>query len=79
MMFNDILEKGYIMQKSITATTTNKRAHSIKNAAALIDVSVPFLRKEIKAGNLKAKHVSRRVLILDADLEDYLQSKEDFK
>ena len=65
------------MQKTIT--TINKRAHSIKNAAALIDVSVPFLRKQIKEGNLKAKHVSRRVLILDSDLETYLQNQEDFK
>lgn len=64
------------MDKTITQ---NKLAHSIKNAAAMIDVSVPFLRKEIKQGKLKAKQVSRRVLILDADLEAYLQGKEDFK
>lgn len=60
-------------------TTTTKKAMSVQSAALDIDVSVPFLRKEIRQGNLKAKKVGRRVLILNSDLQAYLESKEDWK
>jgi excisionase family DNA binding protein len=61
------------------AATQGRLAMSIQNAAAQIDVSVPFLRKEIRLGNLKAKKVCRRVLISVADLKTYIENQPDWK
>lgn len=51
-----------------------KKSHSIRAAAELLDVSVPFLRDEIKRGRLRARKLSRRILILDSDLDFYLEN-----
>lgn len=59
-----------------------KKAHSVFEAAAQIGASVPFVRAEIRKGRLKAKHIGaglRKVVILDADLENYLNNQPDWK
>jgi excisionase family DNA binding protein len=61
------------------AQTQTKRAHSIQSVAEQLSVSVPFVRGEIRNGNLRAKRVKRRVLILDSDLETYLKNQDDWK
>jgi hypothetical protein len=56
-----------------------KKAHSVKAAAASFDASVPFVRSEIRKGRLRAKHVGGKVVILDADLQNYLENQPDWK
>ena len=53
-----------------------KMAYNLKEAAAETSLSVPFLRNEIKDGNLKICRIGkkkRRILILLQDLQDYLE------
>ena len=52
---------------------------SIKTAAEMIDVSVPFLRKEISAKKLKAKLIGGRVVIRSDDLSAYLENAKDWE
>lgn len=61
-----------------TIVRKEKLAYSIAEAADLTGVSKDFVRKEIRSKKLKAKLVGRRVLILNKDLEDYLQEKTDW-
>lgn len=57
-----------------------KKAHSVKAAAQLFDASIPFVRNEIRDGNLRAKKIgNRKVVILDADLQKYLENQPDWK
>lgn len=56
----------------------SQKAYSLKNVAAQIDVSVPFIRKEIRNGNLKAKKVGARVLVLSSELDRYLEDGMDW-
>jgi hypothetical protein len=57
-----------------------KKAHSVKAAAQLFDASVPFVRNEIRDGNLRAKKIGNgKVVILDADLQSYLENQPDWK
>ncbi len=63
---------------AITEPTT-KKAHSVMSAAQQFDASVPFVRNEIRDGNLKAKKIGRKVVILDADLQSYLENQPDYK
>ena len=37
----------------------SKKAYSVKAAAAQFDASVPFVRNEIRDGNLRAKKISQ--------------------
>lgn len=67
------------MSKIITKPAIRK-CHSPKSAAEQLDASVSFVRNEIRAGNLRAKKVRNdKVVILDADLQDYLESLPDWK
>jgi len=59
--------------------TFDKIAYSVEEISEQTSLSKAFLRNEIRAGHLKAKLVGRRVLILDADLQNYLQGKETWK
>jgi len=54
-------------------TPEERRAFSIRRAAETLDVSEPFIRREIREGNLKAKKKGSRVLILSEWLEEYIQ------
>lgn len=59
-----------------TTKPTEKLAYSVGDVAALTSLSKPFLRNEIRAGNLKVKRIGRRVLILSEDLQNYLRKEE---
>ncbi len=58
------------------ADTSNRLAFSVEECAALTSISKAMLRKEIKAGRLKAKRAGRRVLIMKDDFLDYLNEGE---
>ena len=49
-----------------------KLALSINQASDATSLSVPFLRKEIYAGNLKAHKVGTRTLVFVNDLVEYI-------
>jgi excisionase family DNA binding protein len=57
----------------------DRKAYSVKTTAYLIDSSVPFVRNEIAAGNLRAKKLGRKVVVTDSALNEYLESKPDWK
>ncbi len=56
-----------------------KKAHSITSAAAQIDASVPFIRKLVRNGDLRAKKIGSRVVILESDLHQFLDKQPDWK
>ncbi len=68
-----------MQQDEIKIISTPKKAYSVKAAAEQFDASVPFVRSEIRIGNLRAKKVGRKVVILDADLQAYLENQPDWK
>jgi hypothetical protein len=49
-----------------------RRAHSLGQISVETSLSQPFLRKEIKHGNLVARKFGRRIVVLDEDLRRYL-------
>lgn len=55
----------------------NKLAFSIEEVAELTSLSKPFLRLEVTRGKLKIKRFGRRVLVLYADLQNYLSNGSD--
>jgi excisionase family DNA binding protein len=56
----------------MVTNVTHRIAWSIAEIAGLTGLSIGFIRKEISAGNLAAQKKGRRVLVLDNDLQDYL-------
>lgn len=58
--------------------TMQRKAYSIKTTAEQIDASVPFVRLEIRRGKLRAKKLGKKVVILDSDLETYLNGQQDW-
>lgn len=58
-------------------TEKNKTAYSVAEVAEMTSLSKSFLRNEIRAKNLRAKAVGRRVLILDIHLREYLSGQKD--
>lgn len=52
-------------------------AWRIEEIAKETGLSTQFLRKEIKRNNLKAKKRGRCVLVLNSDLQKYLNEGED--
>lgn len=59
------------MKTKFTANR-EKLAYSVGEISKQTSLSIPFLRTEIRAGNLKAKRFGSRVLILSQDLQAYL-------
>ncbi|MGI8555495.1 MAG: hypothetical protein ACR2LT_03960 [Pyrinomonadaceae bacterium] len=57
-------------------TGTSKHAYSIKEVSAETTLSVPFVRLEIKRGNLQAGKFGKRVLITAENLSRYLNKGE---
>lgn len=57
------------MTKSVTE---GRMAWSVSETSLTTGLSPGFIRKEIKAGRLRARRAGRRVLILDGDLRAYL-------
>ena len=55
-----------------------KLGWTLEELARSLSVSVPFLRLEVKRGRLKAAHLGRRVVLLDAEVQRYVaQAAED--
>lgn len=59
-----------------SVTTEQKIAYSVEEAAEQTTLSKSHIRNEIRDGNLKARKIGRRVLILKEDLQDYLRGEE---
>ncbi len=59
--------------------TTNAIAISVEQASQVSSLSKPFLRNEIRNGNLPVKRPgnSRRVVIMMTDFLDYLNGEND--
>ena len=55
--------------------TEDRLAYSVEECAALTSISKAMLRKEIRAGRLKAKRAGRRILILKSDFMNYLNGE----
>ncbi len=55
--------------------TNRKMAYSVNEVSELTTLSKSFLRNEIRAGNLKVRKISRRILILNEDLTAYLNKE----
>lgn len=56
--------------------TKEKMAYSVEEISAQTTLSKAFVRNEISAGNLKAQRFGRRVLVLNQDLQTYLNKEE---
>lgn len=59
-----------------TSTGINKRAYSVKEVSAETTLSIPFVRLEIKRGNLQAGKFGKRILITAENLSRYLKKGE---
>jgi hypothetical protein len=54
-------------------TATNiRKAWGLAEIKGVTGLSIPFLRKDIKAGNLKVTRFGRRILVSDAELTRYI-------
>jgi len=63
-----------------TATETKtKLAYSVAEAAEVTSMSKSYLRNEIRAKKLKAKLVGNRVLILNSDLQNWLEGRDSWE
>jgi excisionase family DNA binding protein len=68
-----------IMLDTATTKPQQKVAYSVKEVAQQTTLSVPYIRNEIRDGNLKIKRAGRRVLVLDSDLKEYLENLSEEK
>ena len=59
-----------------SVTREKKIAYSVEEAAEQTTLSKSHIRNEIRDGNLKARKIGRRVLILNEDLQNYLRGEE---
>jgi excisionase family DNA binding protein len=60
-----------------TNITQTRLAWSVSEVASTTGLSSGFVRKEIRAGKLRARRAGRRLLVLDTDLRQYLESEEE--
>ena len=58
------------------ATVKSKKAYSIREVSEETSLSQPYIRLEIKRGNLKAGRFGSRVLITEISLSRYLDKGE---
>jgi excisionase family DNA binding protein len=56
-----------------SATSITRRAWSISEAGSLYGISHATVRRRIKNGDLPARKIGRRVMILDADLVAFFE------
>lgn len=63
---------------SNSTQTEDHVAYSVEQVSERTSLSKAYVRKEIRAGNLKAKLIGRRVVILDTSLREYLESGTDW-
>ena len=62
-----------------TVTLNEKRGYSLEFLANQYCVSVAFLRKLERAGELRATRLGRRVIVLAEDWENYLNKEKNEK
>lgn len=65
--------------ESNVAVMENKLAYSVAEAANKVSMSKSYLRNEIRAKKLEAKLIGNRVLILNSDLQIWLEGKGDWE
>jgi excisionase family DNA binding protein len=53
-------------------TTEKKKTHDVDSAAQTLNVSSAMVRKLIKRGELAAKKIGARVIILDEEIDRFL-------
>ena len=58
-------------------SVTSRMAWSVYEVALCTGLSPGFIRKQIRAGKLRARKLGRRILVLDSDLCEYLQQEAD--
>jgi len=61
-----------------TANNISAQVHSVAQVSQITTLSIPYLRQKIRSGELKAKKIGRRVLILNSALSEFLNSQEDW-
>ena len=57
-----------------TEAASLHRAHSIRRVTELTDAGRSTIYAEIGAGRLKARKIGRKTVILDSDLQEWLNS-----
>jgi hypothetical protein len=62
-------------QQNRSTSITNRRAWSIAEAGRIYGVSRGFLLNRIKQGDLHARKVGRRVILLNSDLLAFFESE----
>ncbi len=62
------------MQTNGTQSQPRKLAWSLADLTKSLGVSRRFLWNEIKAGALRARKLRRRTIVLDVDLQEYLDN-----
>ncbi len=65
---------GGYTELNIEQNVTQKIAWSLNDISEATGLSVNFLRYEVRRGYLKTRNFGRRVLVLDADLQRYMES-----
>jgi hypothetical protein len=58
-----------------TSVTQDRLAWGVGDISLSTGLSAGFLRKQIKAGKLRARRAGRRILVLDRDLRTYLRGE----
>jgi excisionase family DNA binding protein len=58
--------------EAVMKSNSPKLGWTLEELARSLSVSVPFLRLEVKRGRLRAAHLGRRVVVLDAEVRRYL-------
>jgi excisionase family DNA binding protein len=72
---NIALGRSVVMEHD--KTVNQKLGWTLDELANSLGVSVPFLRLEIKRGKLRAAHLGRRIVLLDAEVRRYLAEASD--
>jgi hypothetical protein len=60
-----------------STNVTHRIAWSLSEVSIITGLSLGFLRKEVKRGNLKAQRKGRRVIIVDRDLKEYFNQPQE--
>lgn len=58
-------------------TEPNRKLHSLKQAAELLDCSVDHLRDQHRAGKLRLKQHGRKYVVTDLELDRYIDEELD--
>jgi excisionase family DNA binding protein len=58
--------------------TKEKMAYSVREVSEITSLSLSHVKRQIKAKNLRAKKTGARVFVLKTDLQNWLDSTEDW-